>query len=91
MVAKKVKKASPTGLTMPSDISDELKPVAEETLRIHESVLWSAQVQFEQMKLWRSLNIFIGVPAAVLAAIAGGTGPRPVEWWSFSTPCGSVL
>ncbi|MGW3073638.1 SLATT domain-containing protein [Kitasatospora sp. NPDC001132] len=41
--------------------------------RIHESALWSAQGQFEQAKLWRLINLFLGVPAAALAAISGGT------------------
>jgi hypothetical protein len=36
--------------------------------------MWSAQGQFEQAKLWRSMNMILGTPAAVLAAIAGGTG-----------------
>ena len=52
----------------------ELKPIASELHRLHESVLWSAQGQFEQMKYWRALNLVLGVPAAVLAAISGGTG-----------------
>jgi hypothetical protein len=64
----------PTTLAMPSDLGKELEPVGQEILRIHESVLWSAQVQFEQMKLWRSVNLLLGIPGAVLAAIAGGTG-----------------
>ncbi len=36
--------------------------------------MWSAQGQFEQMKLWRLTNLVLGVPAATLAAISGGTG-----------------
>lgn len=59
---------------IPKDLPVDLKPLAEEIDRIHESALWSAQGQFEQMKLWRAMNIFLGVPAAVLAAIAGGVG-----------------
>lgn len=58
----------------PAGLRDELRAVAKELDRLHESVLWSAQGQFEQMKLWRSLNLLLGVPAAVLAAISGGTG-----------------
>jgi hypothetical protein len=49
-------------------------PFAEEVRVLHESVMWSGQTQFEQMKLWRMMNYLLGVPAAVLAAIAGGTG-----------------
>ncbi|MFK0250875.1 hypothetical protein ACIQUM_39795 [Amycolatopsis azurea] len=58
---------------VPPNISDELKPIAEEADRIHESALWSGQGQFEQMKLWRAMNMVFGVPAAILAAFSGGT------------------
>jgi hypothetical protein len=36
-------------------------------------VRWSAQGQLELAKLWRSVNLFVGVPAAFLAAVAGVT------------------
>jgi len=61
-------------LEVPADLAKDLIPVAQEIDRLHESALWSAQGQFEQMKLWRLLNLVFGVPAAALAAIAGGTG-----------------
>ena len=61
-------------LPTPNGLSSNLQPLADEINRIHESCLCSSQGQFEQMKLWRSLNLLFGVPAAVLAAIAGGTG-----------------
>lgn len=70
----KTKPATVPLLAMPSGIPDGLQPIADEVHRIHESVLWSAQVQFEQMKFWRAMNSVFGVPAAVLAAVAGGTG-----------------
>lgn len=60
-------------LSMPP-VSETFKPLADEVHRIHESVTWSAQTQFEQLKLWRGMNMLLGVPAAVLAAISGGTG-----------------
>ena len=60
-------------LRIPS-VADELAPIAREVHRLHESLKWSSQLQFEQMKLWRTMNILLGTPAAVLAAIAGGTG-----------------
>ena len=63
-----------TLLQVPRDLRPELMPVAQEIHRLHESALYSAQGQFEQAKLWRSLNIILGVPAAALAALAGGTG-----------------
>lgn len=61
-------------LPIPTGLSSNLLRLADEINRIHESCMWSAQGQFEQMKLWRSLNLAFGVPAAALAAIAGGTG-----------------
>jgi hypothetical protein len=64
---------------IPGHVADELRPIAEEAHRIHESALWSAQGQFEQMKLWRAMNMLLGVPAAVLAAIAGGAGLAATE------------
>lgn len=60
-------------LGVPDNIPGDLRPIAAEINRIHESALWSSQGQFEQMKLWRAMNIVLGTPAAVLAAIAGGT------------------
>ncbi|MCA1604373.1 MAG: SLATT domain-containing protein [Acidobacteria bacterium] len=59
---------------IPRDIPDELQPIAAEADRIYESALYSAQGQFEQAKLWRLLNLALGVPAAALAAVSGGTG-----------------
>jgi hypothetical protein len=51
-----------------------LESIAAEADRLHESAAYSAQGQFEQAKLWRGLNAGLGVPAATLAAISGGTG-----------------
>ncbi len=59
---------------IPADIPSELEPIAKEIHRIHESAVWNSQGHFEQMKLWRAMNMVLGVPASVLAAIAGGTG-----------------
>lgn len=74
MLWRKTKPPKMEPLPIPSGLDSNLLPVAEEISRIHESCLWSAQGQFEQMKLWRSLNLLFGVPAAALAAVAGGTG-----------------
>lgn len=59
---------------IPTNLPAELQAIAEEVDRIHESALWSAQGQFEQMKFWRAMNLMLGAPAAILAAVAGGTG-----------------
>lgn len=61
-------------ISIPPGLRKDLQPVAVEVHRLHEAVKWSAQGQFEQMKLWRALNLLLGAPAAVLAAISGGTG-----------------
>jgi hypothetical protein len=61
-------------LKIPADIPKDLMPIASELHRLHESCLLSAQGQFELGKQWRAANLVLGVPAAVLAAIAGGTG-----------------
>lgn len=58
---------------IPSGVPESHRPIAVEADRIHESALWSAQGQFEQAKLWRLINLALGVPAAALAAISGGT------------------
>jgi hypothetical protein len=63
-----------TVLPIPSGLDAAKVPVAEEVHRLHESAMWSAQGQFEQTKLWRLANICLGVPAAALAALAGGVG-----------------
>lgn len=63
-----------TKLQIPNDIPDELSGIATEVHRIHESSLWSAQGQFVLSKQWRAANFLLGVPAAVLAGIAGGKG-----------------
>lgn len=64
---------------IPDDLPDELKPIAAEVDRIHESAVWSGQGQFEQMKLWRAMNMVLGIPAAILAAVSGGTGLAATE------------
>lgn len=52
---------------------EETEPIRKELCRIEESATFSAQAQFEQAKYWRAVNLILGVPAAVLAAIAGAT------------------
>lgn len=42
-----------------------------ELRRLEESAMYSAQNQFEQAKQWRGINLLVGVPASVLAAISG--------------------
>jgi hypothetical protein len=48
------------------ELSDELD-------RLEESAMCSSQAQFEMTKHWRHVNYWLGVPASLLAAGAGGT------------------
>ncbi|MFE5941869.1 SLATT domain-containing protein [Streptomyces sp. NPDC056480] len=41
--------------------------------RLEESAMWSAQCQFEEGKRWRATHWALGLPATLLAAIAGTT------------------
>jgi hypothetical protein len=66
---------------MTSSRGDEIPPlsararrVSEELQRIEESATDSGTSQFEQAAQWRGVNLMLGVPASVLAAIAGATG-----------------
>ncbi len=71
-----------TGLTVPSELSDELRLIGEEVHRLHESMLWSAQTQLEQLKRWRRVHYWLGVLAAVLAVLAGAGGLVKFHiWW----------
>lgn len=61
-------------MEVPKDMPESHASLAAEVHRIHESVAWSAQGQFEQMKVWRLANLVFGLPAAILAAVSGSTG-----------------
>jgi hypothetical protein len=52
---------------------EETQAIRNELSRIEESAKLSAQAQFEQAKYWRAVNLILGVPAGVLAAVAGAT------------------
>ncbi len=55
------------------DLGDRRSRIEQELLRIEESATWSAQAQFEQAKQWRGVNLMLGLPASVLAAVSGAT------------------
>jgi hypothetical protein len=55
------------------DTERRRKAIEEELHRLEESAMYSAQVQFEAAKQWRGLNLALGVPASVLAAVSGAT------------------
>jgi hypothetical protein len=52
---------------------EQRKAISTELARIEEGAEYSSNSQFEQAKLWRGTNLVLGVPAAVLAAVAGAT------------------
>jgi hypothetical protein len=54
-------------------VPNEHQAIAAEIARIEEAATYSSQSQFSSGKFWRGLNLALGVPAAVLAAVAGTT------------------
>ncbi|MEV7054387.1 SLATT domain-containing protein [Streptomyces microflavus] len=49
------------------------RAIEAEFRRLEESAMYSAQMQFEQTKQWRGVNLGLGLPASILAAVAGTT------------------
>ncbi|MGW5421666.1 SLATT domain-containing protein [Streptomyces sp. NPDC003943] len=49
------------------------RAIEAEFRRIEESAMYSAQCQFEETKRWRAVNLLLGIPATLLAAVAGTT------------------
>lgn len=47
--------------------------IEAELHRLEESATYSSQMQFEQAKLWRGVNLGLGLPASTLAAVSGAT------------------
>lgn len=58
--------------TQPADV-ERRQSISVELERLEESAKYSAQSQFEQAKRWRVINLWLGVPASGLAAVAGAT------------------
>jgi hypothetical protein len=48
--------------------------IADELRRLEEDATYASQSQFESSKFWRLWHWLLGIPAAILAAIAGFTG-----------------
>lgn len=76
--------ATITALAVPNDLGGELLPVAAELSRLEENARYSQQSQFEQSKIWRNTNLRLGIPAAVLAGVAGTTMLVSDEWRVFA-------
>lgn len=60
-------------IAIPKNLPENLQPIAEEAHRLHEAALLSSQNNFGVTKFWRSVNTVLGLPAAILAAVSGGT------------------
>ncbi len=60
-------------VTDPTALGDEAqrRAINNELARLEERAMWSAQGQFEQAKTWRALNVWLGAPSAVAAAVSG--------------------
>ena len=71
---------------MTSDLRDSL---ATEASRIEEDCIYSARGHFEAAASWRRVHYGIGVPATVLAAVAGGSAVA--ENLSLAAICSLVV
>lgn len=52
---------------------DRKAPIATEAALIERNATYASEAQFEAANLWRGVHLWVAIPAAVLAAIAGGT------------------
>ncbi|WP_345944038.1 SLATT domain-containing protein [Streptomyces sp. SID3212] len=57
----------------PGQDTERAAAIADELWRLEESAMISAQAQFEEAKHWRGVNLALGIPTTVLAAVAGTT------------------
>lgn len=48
--------------------------IKKEANRVHEAVLYSAQGQFEQAKMWNKRSLILGIPASGIAGVGGVVG-----------------
>jgi hypothetical protein len=53
---------------------DPIAAIDHELRRIEEAAIYSSQSQFVQAKIWRAVNLGLGAPASILAAVSAGTG-----------------
>jgi hypothetical protein len=56
-----------------TEAAERLAAITDELWRLEESAMFSAQAQFEEAKHWRRVNLMLGVPTTLLAAVAGTT------------------
>lgn len=70
----------PTSFQVPPRTPEQLASIALELARIEENSRYSHQGQFEQSKIWHNTNLWLGIPAAFLAALAGTAMLVSTEW-----------
>lgn len=83
---QKQRDGSSRALVLPDSLPADLLPIGVEALRIHEAAQYSAQAQFEQAKIWRGINLWLGAPAAVLAALGGSAILGSEAWALWGVP-----
>jgi hypothetical protein len=74
------RKPATTSFRIPANTPEQLMPIASELVRIEESCRYSQQGQFEQSKIWHNTNLWLGIPAAFTAAVAGTAILVSEEW-----------
>lgn len=79
-----------SSIKLPAGLPTDVVTIGQEALRIHESAQYSAQSQFEQAKIWRGINLWLGAPAAVFAALGGSAILSSGDWTLWGIP-GSVI
>lgn len=84
------KKTAPGCLELPTGLKADLVAIGQEALRIHESALYSGQSQFEQAKIWRGINLWLGAPAAALAALGGSAVLASDSWKIGEVPASAI-
>lgn len=52
-------------------MSDPLKEICREAERLEEDVLFAEKQHFSMATVWRRIHLLLGVPSAILAALAG--------------------
>lgn len=79
-----------SSIKLPVGLAADVVPIGQEALRIHESAQYSAQSQFEQAKIWRGINLWLGAPAAVFAALGGSAILSSDSWSIWGIPASVV-
>lgn len=64
---------------MEKDVKEEIR---DEAVRIEEDALYSSKSHFYAGQRWSNLHLWIGIPAAVLAAIAGASALSEFQYHS---------